>query len=363
MSSNLTRAFACTLVLLSALMPAACWTSKKTGDSPRLSPDAPKNLKQSIRPITKVGENGFGRYSPDGSRILFVSRVRPHHNQAQVYEYDVTRKIERRVTFQDGENASPSYHPDREEILYASSTDERKEDPLFIQLAKEKYLGTSKDKTAVIPFVWDWFPSVEPLEVYTSSRHGRNIQRLTRSPGPDREPTFHPSGKSIVFSSDRKAAQGLYLMNSEGAILRRITTSEQPHRFPQFSADERLAWIRFKNDYSSSELLVSKSTEAESTVLLLPDAIHLHPTWHPNQSWIIFSSNMEQVDNFDFYAIRPDGTCLKRLTYTLDSEFNPSFHPKGTSLIFTSNLSGLSQIFEMDFVEPQCTETPPQPKS
>ena len=152
-------------------------------------------------------------------------------------------------------------------------------------------------------------------------------------------------------------------MNTEGAILRRITSSDQPQHFPQFSLDERLAWIRFKKDYSSSELLVTKSTEAQATVILLPDAIHLHPTWHPSGAWIVFSSNMEQRDNFDFYAIKPDGTCLKRLTYTLDSEFSPSFHPNGNSLIFTSNVSGLSQIFEMDFTEPPCSEAPAQPKS
>ncbi len=64
------------------------------------------------KPLTGSGDNSDGRFSPDGTRVVFVSRFRPHHKQAQVYELHLGRMTEKRITYHDGDDAGPVYSAD-----------------------------------------------------------------------------------------------------------------------------------------------------------------------------------------------------------------------------------------------------------
>ena len=58
--------------------------------------------------------------------------------------------------------------------------------------------------------------------------------------------------------------------------------------------------------------------------------------------------------------INADGTCLKRLTYSPGADILPVFSPDGKKIAFTSNRTGTSQLYLMDFVEPKdCLDEKP----
>ena len=61
------------------------------------------------RAVTSLGDNRSPRFSADGSKLLFLSSARPSHRQAQVYELDLLRMTERRVTFHDGDDEGASW--------------------------------------------------------------------------------------------------------------------------------------------------------------------------------------------------------------------------------------------------------------
>ena len=58
---------------------------------------------------------------------------------------------------------------------------------------------------------------------YVVGANGGYPQRLTTSPGIDTDPSFSPDGSKIVFESDRRGSQQLYVMNADGSNERRIT--------------------------------------------------------------------------------------------------------------------------------------------
>ncbi|MBK7843805.1 MAG: PD40 domain-containing protein [Bdellovibrionales bacterium] len=97
-------------------------------------PRPPSNYQPSTaQQLTTEGENWNGSFSPDGRKIIFLSEKRIGHSQSQVYELNLSLSRQRRVTFHDGDDASPHFDSSGRYILYSSTTDEIKEDPVFIQ--------------------------------------------------------------------------------------------------------------------------------------------------------------------------------------------------------------------------------------
>lgn len=68
-------------------------------------------------------------------------------------------------------------------------------------------------------------------EIYTIDLSGRNLVNLTKNPANDWYPKWSPSGREIVFVSERNP-QGIYIMNANGSNQRFITHGEDPSWFP-----------------------------------------------------------------------------------------------------------------------------------
>ncbi len=66
-----------------------------------------------VQMLTQSGENFNAAFSGDGKKILFSSRNRPQHLQAQAYELNLDNKKERRVTHQDGDVIEARYFGDK----------------------------------------------------------------------------------------------------------------------------------------------------------------------------------------------------------------------------------------------------------
>lgn len=296
------------------------------------------------RPLTANGDNTAAVFSPDGSRLLFLSRNRPAHRHAQVYELILGPMIEKRITFHDGDDSGISYYPTSDHVLYSSSTDELKEEPALIQNAMRAYLGNNKTPAAEHA---DPRAPMGPSELYRQTLDGREIERLTDKTGFDGDASLDAKGARILFTSSRFGAPNLYFLDARG--LHRLTTGEQADRFARFSPDGRaIAWTRFAKDLTTSQLMLAEGVVQKAQPLTGPGFLDLYPAWDPKGEQIVFSSN-RGGKGFDLYVVDRQGQCLKRLTEAPGDELRPAFSPDGAKLVFSGNQSGSNQIYMMDY--------------
>ena len=265
---------------------------------------------------------------------------------------------EKRITYHNGNDANPSYLADGQHLLYASNTDEMKEEPAYVQGLLKTY--APKQKAAQIKRA-SAGPELPAQDLYLQRLDGTQIERLTRVSGFDGEPSYDQIHKHIVFTSTRQGFASLYLMNTEGKVLARLTSDGFYDSTPSFSPDGKaLLWVRYASDLKTSQIIVAESDAQKRIVLVNQPALNVQPVWHPNGQEIVFSSNRAGQANYELYSIDRKGACLKRLTDSKSDESLASFSPDGKKLLLTSNQSGRFQIYMMDYVPPSsCLQDQP----
>lgn len=318
-------------------------------------------------PLTKDGNNYHPSFSPDGKKIIYVSDGRDQHKHLQLYEVDIATRIERRITFHDGDVTAGIYGPDGKTVVYASATDEIKEDPYFVEDLRKRYLAPTDPSAAASPSESDaegkqnmtYLPGTleqrepGPSELYESRLDGTNIRRLTNSKGFDGQPTMGDDGRSVVFSSARAGRRELYSMNLKDAKPRRLTSGPLRDITPSLSDDGKLlAWVQVDEGFLAAQLHFAEVRTMSSVPLTTKAALNVSPNWHPNNQELVFASNRGDQKSFDLFTVDRKGTCLKRLTESPSNEKFPAFSPDGQKLAFSSNHSGSYQIYIMDHQSP-----------
>ena len=180
-------------------------------------------------------------------------------------------------------------------------------------------------------------------EIYIMNSDGSGQMNLTRHRGNDYSPVWAPTGKQILFTSDRAGKiSDLYVMDSDGRRVRRVFVKKVERRHPTWSPDgEQIAYYRVDRGmvaiYTAS---IDGGTEKKI-------AIGIHPAWAPDSSEIAFISAEVLIPINDGFGgiqiarprieivnvrtkaeeqISPDGFPLM---------FHPTWTPDGTKFVFS----------------------------
>jgi len=147
-------------------------------------------------------------------------------------------------------------------------------------------------------------------DVFMIGIDGRGLTRVTRTEAREESPDWSPDG-SLVYASDRGGQLELYVQKP-GARPRQITDPSQ----------------RWQEDRS--------------------------PAWSPDGRWIAFASNRPGNFNQELYLVRPNGSGLKRLTFTsgsdtvLGDDGMPTWRPDGSGLVFVSNRDRNFELYALE---------------
>ncbi|MEW6364157.1 MAG: IPT/TIG domain-containing protein [Acidobacteriota bacterium] len=153
-------------------------------------------------------------------------------------------------------------------------------------------------------------------------------------------------GLIAFYQEQRGDTADIYIMNSNGSGLRRLTTDgSQSNRCPAFSFDGRqmaftsarggIDQIHIMNADGSNQRRVTHSSGQE-----------IHPAWSPDGKKIVFCRMTGGV--WQIFTINTDGTGEKRLTNTSSKETHPWWSPDGKKIVFGSNRSGSEDILVMN---------------
>ena len=228
-------------------------------------------------------------YSKSGDQIFFSSTMQDGFSCPHVYKHPNPRKYIwplrnfdiytmyedgnlKNLTKSEGYDAEATVHPIEEKIIFTSLRDGD------IDLYEMNYDGTglvrltnefgydggafySPDGTQIVWRAWyptndeekdKWLNNLNnsyieavPLDIYVANRNGENKIRLTNNGATNWAPSWHPSGKYIVFSSnmddwlEEHNSYGpnfeLYMIEILTGKLHRLTFNDTFDSFPVFS--------------------------------------------------------------------------------------------------------------------------------
>ena len=140
---------------------------------------------------------------------------------------------------------------------------------------------------------------------------------------------------TLSFSSYIRSPD-LYLIDSTGKNLRKLTTDHINKKVPTWSPDGRFFAYQ-SNDDGDPDIYVMDIRNKTSRQLTNHPDRDLSPVWSPNGKWIAFVS--DRAGDLDIYRIDVDGSNLKRLTRRGDNQ-NPAWSPDSQQIAYDSYQGG-----------------------
>lgn len=139
-----------------------------------------------ITQLTSSGHNRFPKWSPDGSKIVFVSLTK--ENREDIYIMNKDGSDQAPIVATPADELMPDWSPDGKQVVYSSYT---------------------RDNIS---------------EIYLIDIVTKNIKRLTSTTEWAYSPTWSVDGELIAFTSGQPDSKSqIYAMNNDGTDVRRIT--------------------------------------------------------------------------------------------------------------------------------------------
>lgn len=290
--------------------------------------------------LTKSGEAYF---SPDGRKVIFQAFPRSE-TAYQMFTIDLASDGSpvggslRQVSPGGGACTCGFFRPDGKKIIYASSyLNPDMPNPNFYHRAGSSYQ-------------WDMPGGMDIIE---ADLDGSQPRQLTTEKGYDAECAYSPSGRTIVFCSDRDGDPDLYIMNADGGEVRQLTNKPGYDGGPFFSPDGQRVIYRSDRRGDSNLQIFVINTDGSGERQLTPheSVVRWAPFWHPNGRSIVYTTSAHGHSNYEVYLLNIDTGLSRRVTHSARFDGLPVFSPDGRRMMWTSQRGpqGDSQVFIAEF--------------
>jgi TolB protein len=343
-----------------ALLGATACEKSSAAPAVIVPAEAGESRLSNIRQLTFGGENAEAYWSEDGKWITFQS-TRDGRTCDQQYVMRADGSDLTRVSDGRGKTTCGWFLPGSDRLLFGSST------------AHDEACPARPDPSK--GYVWP----LDKYDIYTANRDGTGQTRLTNYDVYTAEAVLSPDGKRIVFTSLKDGDLDIYTMNVDGTDVRRLTYTPGYDGGPWWSPDGTTIVYRAHHPKDSAELAQYQALLQQG--LIRPSKVELFvmnadgsdqrqvtalgganfgPSWSPDGSRIIFSSNFvaPRSRNFELYLVDANASMatadqLERITTHDSFDGFAMFHPRESKLIWASNRNAKSEgetnLFVADF--------------
>lgn len=192
------------------------------------------------------------------------------------------------------------------------------------------------------------FPDLK-YEIYLVNSDGTGLLRLTTTDAGEDHPAWSPDGSKILFDADYDddGFYEIYTIDPDGSNLNRLTSNQANDQFADWSPDGRQ--IAFSSDRNGNwDLFVMNADGSNQQPLTTSNDWELFPAWSPDGKQIVFNWLVPKSGDTDVYVMNSDGTGLNQLTDSPGYDENPTWAPDGSQIAFQTRRDGNFELYIMN---------------
>jgi len=151
----------------------------------------------------------------------------------------------------------------------------------------------------------------------------------------------------IAFVREARGNKEIYIVDSDGENLQRVTTDNSIALSPAWSPDaRRIAYTTYRDGVSA---IYERELRSGRDVLITDqDGVNITPAYSPDGRTLAFAAWMDGNTEIAFYD-RERACCLRQRTQGRQSDsLSPTFSPDGRRMAFVSNRLGEPHIYVMN---------------
>jgi TolB protein len=233
-----------------------------------------------------------GERGPFDSQIVFTSRR--GGPLKDVYAFDFDGDAPARLTNEHAITVAPRWHPSGNEILFVSYKPHL---PHLFRMPLANRTPRSAVQGSVSIVAGAWSPDGSKLlvardvggntDIYLLDSGGAPLKRLTDHWGVDVSPTWSPDGRHFAFCSSRSGSPQIYVMDIDGSEPRRVSFHGNYNTSPSWAPKgDRIAYTTRENGFQ----IVVTGADGTGGRYVTRDGVNEDPSWAPDGRYLVFSA-------------------------------------------------------------------------
>jgi len=205
----------------------------------------------------------------------------------------------------------------------------------FANAVLERYTGEKGIFDTQIAFVSRSSPAARG-EIYIMDWDGADLRRVTRNGMGNNAPAWSPDGRWLAYSSFKSSPPGVFILPTNGGAEFRVNAPAAQGIGGNFSPDSRFFAYAERTGRTYQLVLYDMATRVRSR-LSRSFGIDVTPSFSPDGRRIVFASG--RSGGPQIYVMNADGSDPRRISFQGTYNTEPRWSPRGDRIAYSTRVS------------------------